>query len=280
MDQNYSRSPAPPQQRDPFTQYAQPTSQSQYEQSQHAAHQPQPQQGPALSVGAWIGISLASLGVVVAAILTITLVIVPAMRLLAAASPGAGTAPPVTQLPDGEGFEDLPGDSDGASDTVTLDDTADFLAGPFWGIPFQDGWEIDVFDVEGENRFSHPASGCALFSYQGFGPEDAFAATDREATELTVPTALQIGIPWDATADPNVSIDDSIELLANYSYPVEMMRLVADYPSPDGDRQRQMVMRTFMPNNAALYFEIDCPATSGAAEVAQQIIDELGITEF
>ena len=240
------------------------------------AHQQAPPAGAprrGLPVGAWIGIG--------AGALVFLLVIGIGATMLVGALLRPTPAPIVTPLPSPE--EDL-GDEDPFSDNggelLSLDDTADFAAGPYWMTPFPDGWEIVTFDVEGVNEFTHTDTGCRFFSYQGYGAEGVDASGDREASEATIPTALQIGIPWEATADPDVVPDGTVEVMANYSYPVEMMRLVADYQAPGGDRQRQMLLRTFMPGNLALYAEVDCPATAAGGDAATEMFEGLGITDF
>jgi len=59
-----------------------------------------------------------------------------------------------------------------------------------------------------------------------------------------------------------------------------MLKLRADYTSSDGDRTRQIVMRTFMPDDIALYAEVDCPSSAEAEDAAQQMLDGLAITEY
>ena len=66
----------------------------------------------------------------------------------------------------------------------------------------------------------------------------------------------------------------------DWAYSVEMSRYVAIYPTADGDRQRQILLRTFMPDNLALYAEVDCPATPEGDKAAQSVLDGISITEF
>ncbi len=180
--------------------------------------------------------------------------------------------------------EELPEEDPNTSEqleVVTLDDVSNFAAGPYWGVPFEDGWDIVRFDEQGVNEFTNPTAGCQFLTYQGYGPEGLTSTDDRGATEETISTALQIGLPWTAaTADPTVTMDGSFEVPVDWTYNVEMQRFLATYPSADGDRQRQMLLRSFMPNNLALYAEVDCPATAAGNEAAQVILDGLTITEY
>ena len=41
-----------------------------------------------------------------------------------------------------------------------------------------------------------------------------------------------------------------------------------------------MLLRSFMPNNLALYAEVDCPATPEGDKAAQTILDGLTISEY
>lgn len=231
---------------------------------------PTPRKG--LPVGAWIGIGA---GALVLLLLIISGIFVTTL-LRSAAVPEPIPAPPIT--------EELPEEDPGASDpleVVTLDDVTNFKAGPYWGVPFESGWDIVRFDEQGVNEFSNAAVGCQFLTYQGYGPEGLTSTDDRGATEETLPTAMQIGLPWTAaTADPTVTSDGSFEVPVDWTYNVEMQRFVAIYPSADGERQRQMLLRSFMPNNLALYAEVDCPATAAGNEAAQVILDGLTITEY
>ena len=243
--------------------------------------QPPGQQPPkrGLPVGAWIGIGAGAFvllaGLVIAAILVIGAVsslnsnLVQEIREV----PTSPSAP----LEDDEPDIDL---RDADLEALGLDDASDFSQGPYWNVPFEQGWDIEVFDVDGVNRFSHPASGCSLYTFQGFGDPSVTAADDRAASEATVPVALQIGLPWTAaTADPTVETVGVQEVTSyNYEY-VEMLRLKATYPTAEGDRERHMLIRTFMPDNVVLYAEIDCPAPV-ALSTSDGIFAKVGVSDF
>lgn len=224
-----------------------------------------------LPVGAWIGIGAGAL------VLLLVLVVGIGMAFVLN-KPAA--APPLPEAPTTEVPEEEP-ETPAQLDLVTLDDPSNFSAGPYWGVPFEDGWDIVRFDVEGVNEFKNVTLGCQFLTYQGYGPAGLTSTDDRGATEETVSTALQIGIPWTAaTADPEVKPDGTVEMSVDWAYSVEMQRYVALYPTADGDRQRQILLRTFMPDNLALYAEVDCPATAEGDKAAQTILDGLTITEF
>ena len=224
-----------------------------------------------LPVGAWIGIGAGALVL----LLIIALGIALPFLLKGPATLEPAPAPPTTDAPTEEP------ETPAQLDLVTLDDPSDFSAGPYWGVPFEDGWDIVRFDEQGVNEFKNVATGCMFFTYQGYGPEGLTSTDDRGATEETLSTALQIGLPWNAaTADPEVNPDGTVEMPVDWAYSVEMSRYVALYPTADGNRQRQILLRTFMPNNLALYAEVDCPATPEGDKAAQTILDGLAITEF
>lgn len=235
--------------------------------------QPQQPVRRGLPVGAWIGIGAGALVLVGAMVLVMLLVVVPATRLVTELGRDRATA----SEPAEDGLveeEPLSPDSVGV---LTLDDTADFLAGPYWSVPFFDDWDIVTFDVEGINHFSNAAAGCQLLTYQGYGDPNVVDGNDWDASEATVPAALQIGLPWDSTGDPDVVMDGIFEVSADYYDSVEMVRLFAQYSSAEGERERQMLIRAFMPENIVLYAEVDCLAGS---QVPDEIFDRLQITEF
>ena len=224
-----------------------------------------------LPVGAWIGIGAGALVL----LLIIALGIALPFMLKGPATPEPAPAPPTTEVPEEEP------ETPAQLDLVTLDDPSEFAAGPYWAVPFEDGWDIVRFDEQGVNEFKNVATGCMFFTYQGYGPEGLTATEDRGATEETLSTALQIGLPWTAaTADPEVNPDGTVEMPVDWAYSVEMSRYVALYPTADGDHQRQILLRTFMPDNLALYAEVDCPATPEGDKAAQSILDGISITEF
>ena len=270
------------QQAQPGQPYAQP--------QQYAPGQPQPGQPPqpgqqyapgmpptgapprkGLPVGAWIGIGAGALVL----LLIIALGIALPFMLKGPATSEPAPVPPTTEVPEEEP------ETPAQLDLVTLDDPSEFAAGPYWAVPFEDGWDIVRFDEQGVNEFKNVATGCMFFTYQGYGPEGLTATEDRGATEETLSTALQIGLPWTAaTADPEVNPDGTVEMPVDWAYSVEMSRYVAIYPTADGDRQRQILLRTFMPDNLALYAEVDCPATPEGDKAAQSVLDGISITEF
>lgn len=269
--------PSQAQQQPGAQQYAQG---QQYPGQQYAQGQPQMAAGPTgvkpprkgLPVGAWIGIGAGALVLLLVVIIGIGM----AIMLNKPAAPDPLPAPPTIDAPEPEAPE-----TPTQLDFVTLDDPADFTSGPYWGVPFEDGWDIVRFDEQGVNEFKNVTAGCMFFTYQGYGPEALKSTDDRGATEETLSTALQIGLPWDAaTKSPEVNPDGTVEMPVDYAYSVEMSRYVALYPTADGDRQRQILLRTFMPDNLALYAEVDCPATADGDKVAQKILDGLTITEF
>ena len=224
-----------------------------------------------LPVGAWIGIGAGALVL----LLIIALGIALPFLLKGPATSEPAPAPPTTEVPEEEP------ETPAQLDLVTLDDPSEFAAGPYWAVPFEDGWDIVRFDEQGVNEFKNVATGCMFFTYQGYGPEGLTATEDRGATEETLSTALQIGLPWTAaTADPEVNPDGTVEMPVDWAYSVEMSRYVALYPTADGDRQRQILLRTFMPDNLALYAEVACPATPEGDKAAQSVLDGISITEF
>lgn len=224
-----------------------------------------------LPVGAWIGIGAGALVL----LLIIALGIALPFLLKGPATSEPAPVPPTTEVPEEEP------ETPAQLDLVTLDDPSEFAAGPYWAVPFEDGWDIVRFDEQGVNEFKNLATGCMFFTYQGYGPEGLTATEDRGATEETLSTALQIGLPWTAaTADPEVNPDGTVEMPVDWAYSVEMSRYVAIYPTADGDRQRQILLRTFMPDNLALYAEVDCPATPEGDKAAQSVLDGISITEF
>ncbi|MBL5972292.1 MAG: hypothetical protein ACNYNX_02430 [Leucobacter sp.] len=237
--------------------------------------QPQPQQPVrrGLPVGAWIGIGAGALVLVGAMVLVILLVVIPATRLVTELGRDRATA----SEPAEDGLVEEEPLSPASVGVLTLDDTADFLAGPYWSVPFFDDWDIVTFDVEGINHFSNAGVGCQLLTYQGYGDPNVADGNDWDASEATVPAALQIGLPWDSTGDPDVVMDGIFEVSADYYDSVEMVRLFAQYSSAEGERERQMLIRAFMPENIVLYAEVDCLAGS---QVPDEIFDRLRITEF
>lgn len=232
------------------------------------AQQPQQRRG-GLPVGAWIGIIGGGVLVLLLLVLLAVFVIVPAVLHLGApaSAPPPATAPPESDAPEPD------------TDTVTLDDHLDYAAGPFWSVPFDDEWTIDTFDVDGYNRFSHPETGCKLLTFQGAGDPAETSDSDRVASENLLGVALKIGLPWEATADPEVVPEGSVELMFDYAQPVEMAHYRATYPAASGDRERRILIREFTPGNNALYAEVDCPSTE-IDGVADGIFEQLGITQY
>jgi len=255
--------PAQPDLGAPATYYQQPANN----------YQPQPPKKRGLPVGAWIGIAIG--GVVLLGIISLVIALIVWLVLIPKPTPVPETEPvPPVEVP-GEDDAPLPTD-----EVISLDAPSNFTSGPFWAVTYAADWDIVQFDVEGINEFSHAPTGCQFLSYQGYGDPNVTASDDRTATEDTIPTALQIGIPWDFTVEPEVLVDGSVDVPVDYAYAVEMLKLRADYTSSDGDRTRQIVMRTFMPDDIALYAEVDCPSSAEAEDAAQQMLDGLAITEY
>lgn len=276
--------------------------QQQYPQQPYqASGQPAPQQGapyapwmqqPApgfeppkrgLSVGAWIGIIGGALLLVGAAVAVVLLVIVPGMKEPDVVAGGdTTTSRTTTSTPPSPSPSPSPSPTPPSTGSLGLDDVASFTAGPFWGVPFDAEWSIVRFDVEGFNEFSNDALQCRFLTFQGFGDPSVTDPGDRAASENTVAAALRIGLPWTgATGEPNVVPNGSRDIMAmaqNHSGDVEMMRLLATYSTASGDRERHILIRTFMPANAALYAEVDCPA--GMSDVAEDLFDEMYVTDF
>lgn len=231
--------------------------------------------GRGLPVGAWIDIGAGAL-VLLGLIVTVVLV-----GVFALANVGRGVAeirngevPPDQDPP---AVTEEPGSQDG---TVTLDDHLDYAAGPFWSVPYGDDWDIVTLDQQGYNRFSNPTTGCRLLTFQGSGDPAETTDSDRAASERLIGTALGIGLPWEgATADPVIKPDGSFEVPFDSAQPVEMMRFSAKYATAAGDREREILIRVFMPGNNALYAEVDCPAAE-IDETSEEIFGALGITQY
>lgn len=176
--------------------------------------------------------------------------------------------------------EYVPEEEPAAGTLFTLDDKVDFDDALFWGVGFDEAWNIEIWDTEGVNQLSDPASGCSLYTYQGFGvPEAEGASSDRDATEQTISVALQMGLPWEATGSPEVKPDGERALKYNFGPDeIEMQQLRAQYTGTAGDaRERVFLLRAFTPRNNVLLAQLDCPA--GAPELEQRL-DDLGISEF
>lgn len=268
------------QQAQPGQPYAQP--------QQYAPGQPQQQPHPGpqyapgmpptgapprkgLPVGAWIGIGAGAL------VLLLLIVLGIGAAIFANRPADPLPAPPPTEVPE---ETETPKPSDEFK-VYSLDETPDFSAGPFWAVPYLDGWDIVRLNEQGVNQFESVAQGCMYFTYQGLGPKGIPTNNDRKATEQTLETALQIGLPWTAaTSNPEVLPDGSFEMPVDGAFAVEVQRFVANYPTADGERKRQILMRTLMPQNLAMYAEVDCPATASGDEAAQAVIDGLSFTEF
>lgn len=248
--------------------------QEQYAQGAQLPPGATPPRKKGLPVGAWIGIGAGALVLLLVVALGIWVVVGTARPRVSDPMPL-----PTTEAPAEEPTEEP--ESPEPLGVVTLDDTFDLTNGVYWGVPFISDWDVVRFDEQGVNEFSNAAVGCQFLSYQGLGAEGITSADDRGATEETIATALQIGIPWtSATASPEVNSDGSVELPVDYAFSAEFQRFVAKYPTAGGDRQRQMVLRAFMPDNIALYAEVDCPATAEGDAAAQEMLDGLTLTQY
>ncbi len=232
---------------------------------------PVPRKG--LPVGAWIGIGAG-------AFVFVLLIAVGLVWFILAQTPSAEPiAPAPTTAPQVE--PDTGTDRGASGERVSLDDPSNFSAGPFWGVPMESGWDIVRFDEQGVNEFKNSTAGCQFLTYQGFGPEGLTSADDRGATAETIGTAIQIGIPWNSTSmDFELVEDGTQDVEVDWAYPVEMQRYIAKYPSAEGERQRQMLLRVFMPSNIAMYAEVDCPASPAGDEAAKKVLDGLSLSEF
>lgn len=227
-----------------------------------------------LPVGAWIGIGAGVLIVLLVLAVGIGFVVTAASKPL----PKAPQETSESKVPDPPKEEP---EAPAELDLVTLDDASNFAAGPYWGVPFLDGWDIVRFDEQGVNEFKNATAGCSFYTFQGFGPENITAIDDRGASDQTLETALQIGLPWTAaTASPEVNSDGSFEMPVDWQYSVEMQRYVAIYPTAEGDRKRQLLLRTFLPSKVAMYAEVECPSTPAGDKAAQEVLDGLTLTEF
>jgi hypothetical protein len=162
-----------------------------------------------------------------------------------------------------------------------MGDTADSAAGPWWAVSFEDGWNIEVFDVEGENRLSHPASGCQFYSYQGFGGFASASDDDQTASEKTLEGAIGggLGLEWQATGSPNIAFD-RMEMLDAYGYDeVEMLRYTSEYTGTDGSaRLRVFLIRNFQPSDNVLFAMTDCPAS--ASSTGDDFLDDLTVNDM
>ncbi len=270
------QAPQQPYPEQPYPQQAQPHP----EQYQYAAmHQPQlgapftPPTNPqkkGLPAAGWIGIGVGAFLLLV--------VIVGSIFASIWALGISSSKPSAPVLPDE--YESEPFVPE-AQDEVTLDDSSNFSAGPYWAIPFESGWDVVRFDQDGYNEMKSESTGCSFLTFQGLGPEGLTATNDRDATEETVPTALQIGLPWNTTGSPEVLQDGTAMVEVDWAYTVEMQRYAVTYPATDGtERTRQMLLRVFLPQGTAMYAEVDCPATISGDSEATRILEGLSLSEF
>lgn len=266
--------PSPPY---PNSQYAQPSGHQPPPQQPYGFPQP-PRKG--LPVGAWIGIAAGAL-VLVAVIVIGTIFAIRAVSSVTAniARELPTTTPSPLPTPTPKDLDDH--FETGGSGTLLMTGTADFAAGPWWAVEFEDGWNIDVFDVAGENRFSHPATGCQFYSYQGFGGFASTSDDDQTASEKTLENAVAggLGLEWQATGSPNIVFDRTV-LLDAYGYDeVEMLRYVSDYTVADGSaRERVFLIRNFQPSDAVLLAMTDCPAA--ASGTGLDFLDTLMVNDM
>lgn len=234
-----------------------------------------------LPVGAWIGIAAGALVLLGAIVFTFVFVIGAAGAAFSSTTQERPTTTqPAPPLDDDDADDDADDIELGASGTLLIDGVADFAVGPYWEVGFNSEWQIDVFDVGGENRFTHPATGCQFFSYQGFGGFASASDGDQIASEKVLENAVRggLGLEWQATGSPNIVFDRTVMLEA-YGYDgVEMLRYVSDYVHADGsNRQRVFLIRNFQPSDAVLYAMTDCPVA--ATNVGSDLMETLRVND-
>lgn len=231
-----------------------------------------PRQKKQLSLGAWIGI--------IAGGLMLVLFIAYLAIYLTAVAGGSnqGTDPSPTPKPTPQEPQE---DESSRGVVYFLNDTTTFTNGPFWVISVQDGWEALMFNRDGYHHFSHPSSGCELMSYQGYGVDGVVAEDDRSATEETIEAVLRSGLPWDkAIEEPVVDPAGTVVLPGDGYDRVELQRLVTNYQTVDGERKREIYLRTFMPANNLLFVEVDCPATADGEAAETPMLENIRVTEY
>ena len=253
-------------------------------QPQYPAQPPQypgapvpPGQPPRRGLPAWAWVVLGVVAALFIGLIVAMAVLIP--RMMSEFADAAGPSPvPTEQAP---APTDDPGDDDTLGGTVySLDQRVTLAAGPFWGIDFDEDWQIEIWDTNGVNQMSHAESGCKMYTFQGTGvPDAAGSASDREATELTIPVALGMGLPWDASGEPSVQPDGSWNATLDFGPDqVEMAQLRAQYTSTGGEaRERVMILRAFLPTNNVLLAQVDCPA--GSTELTDRI-DDLTVSQY
>lgn len=243
---------------------------------QQAVHPPVVERQRGLPVGAWIGIGVGAV-TLLALFLVSLIVILPMLTgLLKGPDPtwtGPGPGPESPTVPE-------PTESFG-TDRVSLDDSLDIVAGPFWSTPIDEGWDIQIFDEDGYNHFTHSESGCQIVTFQGPGDPSETASDDGTATKNVVPLTFDLGLTWGeevVASDIDVVPSGELDVLFNFETPVEFQRLSADYEYEGETFNRQMLLRTFMPSNGLLYAEVDCPGTS--TDMADEVFRGLGLTDL
>ena len=253
-------------------------------QPQYPAQPPQypgapvpPGQPPRRGLPAWAWVVLGVVAALFIGLIVAMAVLIP--RIVNEFTDAANPSPlPTEGVP--APTDDLDDDDFLGGTVYSLDQQVPLAAGPFWGIGYDADWQIEIWDTDGVNQMSHAESGCKMYTFQGTGvPDAAGSATDREATELSVPVALGLGLPWDSAVDPEVMPNGSLNVRFDFGPDqVELTQLRAQYTTTGGEaRERVILLRAFLPLNNVLLAQVDCPA--GEPELMDQL-EDFSVTQY
>lgn len=273
--------PVPPlpsvQQVPPAPQYAAPPPHSPGQTPQYAGAPVPPGQPPRRGLPAWAWVVIGVFAALFIGLIVAMAVLIP--RIVNEFTDAANPSPLPTEGAPAP-TDDFDDDDVLGGTVFSLDQQVPLAAGPFWGIGYDADWQIEIWDTEGVNQLSHAESGCKMYTFQGTGvPDAATAATDREATELSIPVALGLGLPWDSAVDPEVGPDGSWNARFDFGPDqVELTQLRAQYTTTSGEaRERVILLRAFLPVNNVLLAQVDCPA--GESELMDQL-EDFSVTQY
>ena len=137
---------------------------------------------------------------------------------------------------------------------------------PVWGYPFQDGWEVVIFDQQGINQSENAELGCLFTSSQNAQPAgDVNAKDDLTDTIATVDVLEQqlLASGHDAklvgelgSTDFGINLPDAVERL-------EFLTTRVDYMNPEAGvgYTNEIAARAMPLAESFMYIVVSCPTT-------------------
>ena len=231
--------------------------------------QPQPPRRGGLPGWAWALIGGGAL-VMIAIMVTVVIVVSSVLGAIGhgqaepveTPAPAASDSAPATEAPAAGSTL-----TEGEAGIFSLDDQVDLGdTFPVWGYPFQDGWELVLFDQEGVNQSENAELGCLFTSSQNVQPAVDVTATDDLTDTLATVDVLEkrlLASGPEAKLVGELGSTDFGVNLAGAEERLEFLTTRVDYMNPEAgvSYTNEIAVRAMPLAEALMYVVLSCPTS-------------------